>query len=343
MISSRDLVRDCLTFQSPARIPRDLWALPGVKTRRLSEYQAVLCEFPPDIAGVSAAYPAALPGIPDDPQPGFYSDPWGSIWQVGEPGVIGEVKQPALSDWSALAHFCPPFERLHLRSMEPVQRFYESSDRFILSEWTANPFERLQFLRGPQNLYIDIAWGTGELRRLAEMVHDYFLADILQWSLTPVDGIVFSDDWGSNQGLLINPRTWRELFKPLYRDYVKLIHAAGKYAFFHSDGNIQTIFDDLVEIGIDAINSQLFVMDIEELGRQYRGRITFWGELDRQRLLPFGTPAQVREAVRRVRQALCSPKGGCIASLEWGLRDPVENIRGAFSAWQEDGAPETTR
>jgi hypothetical protein len=90
-----------------------------------------------------------------------------------------------------------------------------------------------------------------------------------------------------------------------------------------------------VEIGIDAINSQLFVMNIEELGRLYGGKITFWGELDRQRVLPFGTPEQVRAAVLRVRRALDCGRGGVIAQMEWGLRDPQENILAAFAAWEE--------
>lgn len=338
MKSSRDLVRDCLTFQSPGRVPRDLWALPGVKVNRPDEYNSILKEFPLDILWASTVFPYTpdLNGIPDYRLPGFYPDHWGSVWQVGEPGVMGEVCQPALPDWSGLVNFRPPFATLRKQDMEPVHRLCGTSDCFILSDWTANPFERLQFLRGPENLYLDIGYGTLEMRRLLAMVHDFYLEYIHRWCQTPVDGIVFSDDWGSNQGLLIHPRTWRALFKPLYSEYVSLIHSCGKFAFFHTDGNIQLIYEDLVEIGIDAVNSQLFVMDIEELGRKFRGQVTFWGELDRQHILPFGSPDQVQESVRLVKRALGSEKGGCIACLEWGIPDPIENIRAAYAAWQEE-------
>ena len=76
-------------------------------------------------------------------------------------------------------------------------------------------------------------------------------------------------------------------------------------------------------------------MDIEDIGRRYRGTITFWGEIDRQRTLPFGSPPQVREAVRRVRRALDDGRGGVIAQCEWGNKDSYENIAAVFEAWQE--------
>ena len=88
-------------------------------------------------------------------------------------------------------------------------------------------------------------------------------------------------------------------------------------------------------MGVDALNSQLFCMDIEEIGRKYKGQITFWGEIDRQYVLPFGQPAEVRQAVRRVRQALDPGNGGIIAQCEWGKFDPKENIEAVFEAWLE--------
>ncbi len=134
---------------------------------------------------------------------------------------------------------------------------------------------------------------------------------------------------------MINPNTWRELFKPLYKDYCDLIHAAGKFAFFHTDGHTQAIYGDLIEVGIDAINSQLFTMDIEQIANQYKGKVTFWGEIDRQHILPFGTADDVQKAVNRVRKALDDGTGGVIAQCEWGKLDPGENIQEVFRTWSD--------
>jgi hypothetical protein len=147
------------------------------------------------------------------------------------------------------------------------------------------------------------------------------------------------DDFAGNQGLLIQPKMWRELFKPLYAEYARIAKAGGKKLLMHSDGFILDIYEDLIEIGVDAINSQLFCMPIEEIGRRFKGRITFWGELDRQHVLPFGTVDEVRAAVRRVVDHLYSPAGGVMAQFEFVPRSPMANADAAFQAWEEFTRP----
>ncbi len=105
--------------------------------------------------------------------------------------------------------------------------------------------------------------------------------------------------------------------------------------FFHSDGNIQSIFHDLVEIGVDAINSQLFVMNIEALASQYRGKVTLWGEIDQCYVLSAGTSRDVYNAVMRVRKVFDNGSGGLIAHCSWARGFPVENIKAVFSTWNE--------
>jgi hypothetical protein len=91
----------------------------------------------------------------------------------------------------------------------------------------------------------------------------------------------------------------------------------------------------LVEVGIDAINSQLFCMDVEGLAKRYKGKITFWGEIDRQNILPFGSPDDVQAAVHRVREVLDDGTGGIIAQCEWGKDNSKKNIEAVFEAWLE--------
>jgi hypothetical protein len=193
----------------------------------------------------------------------------------------------------------------------------------------------MQWLRGTEALFMDLGWGLAEVFQLRDMVHEFFLRETELWCRTDVDGIKFQDDWGAQRTLLISPDMWREIFKPLYAQYCEMIHAAGKFVFVHSDGHIAAIIPDVIEIGVDVLNSQLFCMDIEELGCKYRGQITFWGEIDRQYILPFGQPEDVRRAVRRVRRAFDTGNGGVIAQCEWGKIDPRENIEAVFEAWLE--------
>jgi len=353
-MDSRERVVRTLRFEHPDRAPRDLWALPGIGMFRRPELDAMLRRFPPDITRPYARYGRGEreQGVPH--LVGTYTDAWGCVWHVAEPGVIGEVKAPPLADWAALRHYKPPFEildRADFRRTAPVQNnsgqyataqgaglaaLGGAEKGFVLAGTTIRPFERMQFLRGSEALFLDLAGEPPELYTLRDMLHDFFLRELEMWCATEVDGISFMDDWGAQNALLISPHQWRAMFKPLYRDYVERIHRAGKFAFFHSDGYIMDIYPDLIEIGVDAVNSQLFCMDIEEIGRRYRGKITFWGEIDRQQILPFGTPAQVRAAVHRVRAALDDGRGGVFAQCEWGNDVPAENVAAVFEAWMEN-------
>jgi uroporphyrinogen decarboxylase len=154
-----------------------------------------------------------------------------------------------------------------------------------------------------------------------------------------VEAIFFMDDWGAQNSLLISPDAWRELFKPLYADYCKIAHDAGKYVFMHSDGCIFDIYEDLIEIGVDAINSQLFTMDIEEIGKRFKGRITFWGEIDRQHILPSPDVEVARRAVRRVADALYDGHGGVVAQFEFGVAARIENAYAIFEEWEKVASP----
>jgi hypothetical protein len=332
-MTSRERVIRTLRFEGVDRPARDVWTLPAAFHGREAELQALLDQYPTDFGDSGFADPVDDAGLYE---PGYWIDPWGSTWLNIQRGMIGEVKHPALTDWADLAHWQPPYH-LQGQGFEDVNRACAASDRFI-HLGLPRPFERLQFVRGTENAYLDLAWGVPEVFKLIEMLHDYYLRHLEYVVKTDVDAIFFMDDWGAENALLISPAMWVEYFKPLYRDYVEMAHAHDKFALMHSDGHILSIYPHLVEIGVDALNSQLFCMPIEELGARFKGQITFWGELDRQHILPFGTPEDVHAAVQRVRAALWDDRGGVIGQAELNKGYPLENIRAFFEAWW--GAPE---
>lgn len=342
-MTGRERVLRALNFQSPDRPPRELWTLPGIAMYRHDELDAMLARFPSDFAspdvthgtGPDVQYGAGHKTRGAPAVVGTYVDEWGCPFTVAEPGVIGEVKAPPLADWAALDSLTPPDEILELADFSLVNAGCAATDKFVKAGTTVRPFERMQFLRGTEDLFADLAWGVPEVLRLRDLVHEFFLRELECWAKTDVDGISFMDDWGSQTNLLISPQMWREIYKSLYVEYCDLIHSAGKKVFFHSDGHIRAIIPDLIEIGVDAVNSQLFCQDIEEIGSEFKGKITFWGEIDRQWVLPFGTPEDVRNAVKRVRTALDDGSGGVIAQCEWGLDVSGENIAAVFKEWSE--------
>jgi len=340
-LTSRERVRKALTFDYPDRVPRDLWILPVASRRYGKEIREIIKRFPSDIEGIRGYTPyfSTIEGYTkgDPYEVGIYIDPWGCAFKNIQQGVIGEVKDPIVKNLSDINKVKPPYHLLN-KFKQDIKKINEScrkSDKFILGG-AASTFERMQFLRGTANLFMDIIDQPSEFFKLRDIVHKYHLKLIEAWLETEVDAIVLVDDWGAQNSLLINPDLWRKLFKPLYKEYCGLIHSSGKFVFMHSDGYIFDIYEDLIEIGVDAINSQLFCMDIEKIGKRFKGKITFWGEIDRQHILPSKNIDDVREAVRKVKKFLYDKRGGIIAQCEFGAGAKPGNVKAVFEEWEND-------
>jgi len=326
-MTSRERVVATIRFQPVDRIARDVWTPPAAFLGREQALRALMAQYPSDFGPRGYVDP-----VDQSPlfEPGEWTDAWGSTWVNIQRGMIGEVKQAALADWASLDTWKPPFEKLG-KGFENVNQTCADSDRFI-ALGLPRPWERLQFVRGPAAAYMDLATGDGRILKLLEMIHAYYLRHLEYVVQTDVDAVFFMDDWGSERSLLISPQMWVTYFKPLYRDYCQLAHSQNKFALMHSDGYIMPLYEHLVEIGVDAINSQLFAMPIEEIAERFKGRIAFWGELDRQGTLPFGTPDDVRADVQRLKDAFGDCRG-VIGQASINKDCPLENVQAFYEAW----------
>ena len=334
MMTSREIVQRAITFRRPDRVPRDLWVLPIAHATHPGAADAIIRDFPTDFASPEYNRPAA-PGVKGDwYQQGESVDEWGCTFVSIQAGLVGEVKHPLVATWSDLNKVRPPRELLG-KGMENVNRSHAASGKFMSACCCPRPWERMQFIRGSANLYMDVMDQPREFFTLRDMVHEHFVEELELWAKTEVDGLMFMDDWGTQHALQIPPPLWRQLFKPLYKDYCSIARSHGKPIFMHSDGHIFDIYEDLIEIGVTAVNSQLFCMDIEEIGRRFKGRITFWGEIDRQHILPAGDVELARKAVRRVAKALHDTAGGVIAQCEFGAGARPENVRAVYEEWNK--------
>jgi len=336
--TSREIVTKSLRFEYPERIPRDLWLLPWA-TERYSEVIAEMKQrFPSDFVTTQYFYPPSSCVKGNPYKIGYYTDEWGCTFKNIQDGIIGEVETPQIDDIKDWKSVKPPYEQLpeNLESArDTINRFYANSEKFVLANCCPRPWERYQFIRGTENAMIDIMMPEEGGADLLRFIHEFYLKELELWAKMDVDAIMFMDDWGSQNQLLIPPRIWRELFKPLYKDYCDVAHANGKFAFMHSDGYILEIYQDLIEVGVDAINSQLFCMDLKQLEQQAKGKITFWGEIDRQFILPSKNPQDGRDAVRKVAEHLYHPAGGIIAQFEFGPGANSETALAIFNEWEK--------
>lgn len=333
----REIVRRTLTFEHPARLPRQIWALPWAGQHLPATLAEIERRWPGDFAGPPGVYRAAARQKGDPYAVGQSSDDWGCRFENIQAGVHGEIKDPILKnldDWKSIR---PPEEILPAdasSAREKVDAACAASDRFMFAGCNPRPWERYQFIRGSENALMDMMELDRRSLGLLRTIHEFHLREFEFWVRTGVDAVNFMDDWGSQRQLLIPPRVWREVFKPLYKDYCDLARAHGKFVFMHSDGHIGEIYEDLIEIGVNALNSQLFCMDIPELGRRFKGKIAFWGEMDRQHILTAANPRVGRDAVRRVAAHLFDPAGGIIIQFEIGPGANPETVLAVLEEWE---------
>ncbi|WZL81593.1 uroporphyrinogen decarboxylase family protein [Vallitaleaceae bacterium 9-2] len=333
-MTSRELVYQALEFKQPKRVPRDLWILPWAQENYSQALQRLKKEYPSDFTG-APGYCLEQDIAKGDPYAvGESVDAWGCRFINYQKGIIGEVKTPLVcgENWEDVDNVHIPIEWLTIDEQK-INAFCSSTDKFVMAGCCPRPFEQLQFIRGTQNLFVDLMLLPEGLLEFMKRMHKFYCELLEKWAKTDVDALMIMDDWGSQQSLLINPKLWIELFKPMYKDYIDIAHRHGKKIFMHSDGYILDIFPHLIELGLDAINSQVFCMTPKLLS-QYQGKITFWGEIDRQYILPFGTEKEVEQAVHSIKEYLYHG-GGCIAQCEFGPGAKPENITKVFKTWDE--------
>jgi uroporphyrinogen decarboxylase len=329
-MTSRELVYATLDFQGPERIPLDFWHLPAVSLGREEAVKALLYRYPRDFYCPSYADPLAHPNAYIR---GTYVDAWDCEWLVLRDGMIGEVKRSPLADYANLTGYHWPMAHWEQGWDDTADGIARHRDLFVLAGW-ANPWERMQFLRGPENLYADLAdEDCDEIYLLRDHVFAYWREYVERWLRYDVDGIIFGDDWGSQRSLLISPAKWRAFFKPKYQELFDLIRNAGKRVFFHSDGYILDIIPDLIEMGVSALNAQVWCMGLEKLA-PFAGKVTFWGELDRQHLLSQGTPGEIKQAAQQMAETFWRD-GGLIGEAEPDHLASLENVDAALRVWGE--------
>ena len=335
-MTPREIVYNTLNGKNAGRAARQLWYLPWADMYHHDELLKIQEEFPDDLAGIGAAL-AENPKTQGAPyEAGEYVDEWGCIFVNKQRGVIGEVKQPIVTDdeWKDVSkvHFPEEYLTFSVKEVNENIKKY-GTDRFTTGGCCPRPFEQLQFIRGTENLFADLMYKPSGFLRFKDKLHDFYCRLLKKWAQTDVDALSMMDDWGSQKALLINPKTWDELFKPMYKDYIDIAHKAGKKMFMHSDGYTLDIIPRLIDLGLDVFNTQIFCIGIDKL-KQFKGKLTFWGEIDRQWLLPRGSLDDIRKAVRSVKDALYD-NGYCIAQCEFGAGAKPENVREVFRTWDE--------
>jgi uroporphyrinogen decarboxylase len=256
---------------------------------------------------------------------GVVRDEWGIIWGITDLGIPYPMEGPIRSRQD-LKHYTPPDPDAphRLRSLrEAVQRF---KGRKAIVFLTHDGFEFPHYLRGGmENLLVDYIDDPDLAHTLAEMVNDYKIRLMRRAIREGADAIVSGDDYATAHGLMMSPAHFREFILPYLKRSIDAAHEMGVPFIKHTDGNIWSILDMMVEAGIDGIDpiEPLAGMDIGEVKARYGDRIAVIGNVDCSIVLTQGTREEVEEAVKET-IAKASPGGGHILASSNSIHPAVK-------------------
>lgn len=237
-----------------------------------------------------------------------YKDEWGIGWQVKEyntkfgTGKYTEISSHPLADAAALKNYSPPDPtrpELYKDAEETVRNYKD--EYWIVGVTVTTIFETAWALRGLEQLMMDFVTDPDLAEQILDIPFHYHLTAAKTLVEMGVDMIWTGDDMGAQNSMIISPELWRKFFKPrmarFFRE-LKEINPQIKIAY-HTDGKVEPIIPDFIEIGLDVLNPvQPASMDPAELKNEFGDKLCFWGTVDEQYTLPFGTPEEVKQEIR---------------------------------------------
>jgi uroporphyrinogen decarboxylase len=303
---------------------------------------AVLQRLGSDVRGVWDRFPAAtLERNQNRPPHSAYIDDWGSGSIESEPGMwfpgvhpLAEAETLEAIERYPWPNMDDPYRVAHVR--QAARRLREDNQYAIIgAPWLLFPLERAFAMQGMDRFLMNLAGNPDfaqalllKIAGLCKTLMGHFLEALGE----NVDIIKIGDDLGTQDRLLMSPRMYRAALKPIHADYIAFIKERTRAkVFFHTDGDVFDLVEDFIEIGVDILNpiqtAAGKMADLAGLKKRYGSHLSFCGAIDTQRILPFGTPQQVRQEVRRVIEIL-APGGGYLLSSVHTIMDdvPPENI-----------------
>ncbi|MBU0607251.1 MAG: hypothetical protein KKI08_05160 [Armatimonadetes bacterium] len=327
-MTSREIVRRAVEFNSPSRLPVRFASM-GID----------------DTFGVGPAPAVGWKASQEN------EDEWGCVWHkpTGEVCNMGQPKGHPLAEWSHLPrlNFPDPHNPARYAHFEEALQRAEAAGKYVMIGCGFTLFERMHYLRGFENLLMDMHLHPTWVHDLAERVLAFPIGvaqEIGKRFRGRVHGFAMTDDWGTQCDTICSLTMWREFFKDRYERLFGAIHDAGMHAWMHSCGHVNIIVGEWIDCGLDVVNLQQPTnLGIEEMGRDYRGRICFESICDIQMTLPHGTDEQIRREAKLLLDHWSTPQGGFVLS-DYGdgraIGVPDDRKRLMLRAFCEMAAPE---
>jgi len=334
-MTGRERVRAAVRFAGPDRIPIRHPGWPS-DLERARLFRDLYQRYPSDFADV--VWPPAPEAERSAAKPPQDVDAWGCRWERLPPNARRVIGYP-LASWDRLSDYQFP---QHPSPAGVAKAAELTRDRHGETCILANPisfFQQMQDLRGFENFMLDLVQRPPQLLELRDRMVAHHIGGIDLWADHGlIDCVQILDDWGIQTGLVAHPRVWFELFKSAYVQLFEAIHRIGAYVLFHTCGRTIEIIPDLIAAGVDILMVQFSAHTFEELSAACQGKVCILTDPDRQRLLPFGEPEEIRAYLKQAVRSLGTQDGGIIGYGEIADPDvPLANAEALLEAFGQLG------
>jgi len=308
MTTPRQLALDAIAHRQPARVPYDIQF-----TREARRRYAEFCGDADFEGTLGNCFSIARVSTRVEVRPDIWQDEFGTLWDRSRDKDIGVVVNRLVGPENVSTFRLPdPDDPAAVREVVALQP--RRADTLLLAKLSYNLFERAWALAGMEEVLMAMAVDKPFVHALLDRLTEYYLALIEAVTRRPVDGIFFGDDWGTQTGVIMGPALWREFLLPRVRKLYAAVKDRGALVVLHCCGAVQELLPELIDAGLDVFNPfQPEVMDVFEMKRRHGERLTFYGGVSTQRTLPFASPQQTADEVRRLVREI-GAGGGYIAS-----------------------------
>lgn len=271
-----------------------------------------------------------------------YTDPWHCVWKTAEDGITGSVYGHPLTSWNSFAGYMAPDPSktdgtypIDWNLMSKEVESLKAAGQFVQGGLPhGHTFLRIQDIRGYENFIFDMCDENPDIYKLIEMVEDFNYIFISKWIELEPDMISYPEDLGMQVGPMLSPDQFRKFIKPSYQRLMKPVRDKNIIVHMHSDGDIRTLADDLIDGGVEVINLQDLVNDIDWIADKFAGKVCVDLDIDRQNITFSGSPRQIDALIREEVKKIGSKQGGLM--MIYGLYPgvPLENVSALMDAME---------